>query len=91
LKLDSFDLFMAIGTIAFIAGSLYPVFQSWRVWETKSTIGLSRYFIVLFLIDKLSSFAYSFHKEAYFLSAKYSIGIFCALVLVYFRFFHKKS
>jgi hypothetical protein len=82
---------MIIGIIAFIAGSLYPFFQAQRVWETKSTIGLSRYFIILFVVDKLTSFTYSLHKDAYFLSAKYLIGIICALILFYFRFIYKKK
>lgn len=85
-------LFSISGIISMICGGLYPLAQVFKILRNKAhALSLDKWFILLFLIDKLASFIYAYSKSAYLLEVKYIIAFICGIAFAYYKFIFKHA
>lgn len=74
-----------LSIIMVITGSLYAFPQVWRSIKRHNAKGLSVYFILFWLLDKLISLAYVAHLGDTALVTKYGIATVFVLIILYFK------
>lgn len=84
------DFWVMISIIAAIAGSTYAIPQAYRTIKYHSALGISRYFLIFWLIDKAFTLAFMCHLGNVPMILKYSIGTVCIMIIFYYKFFGDK-
>jgi uncharacterized protein with PQ loop repeat len=84
------DIWTLISWIAAIAGTIYPIFQLRKAVEERSAEGISRKFLITWMVDKTATFALMVHLENIPMSIKYAFGLVCVASIAYFKFWGRK-
>lgn len=81
---------LTLGLLATSLGTLYPIPQVWRTIKTKKVVGISRYFLTLWILDKVLSLLYVIHLQDFPLTLKYGCGTILVMIIIWYRLFPKK-
>lgn len=74
-----------LGVTMVIVGSLYAFPQCLRSIKRGNSKGMSVYFIVFWLLDRLLSLTYTIHLGDIPLIVKYSIGSVFVFIILYYK------
>jgi len=74
-----------VGFLAAAMGLMYPIPQLLRVINRGNAKGISVYFIMLWLADKLLSFIYVAHLQNSALMIKYGVGLIMVIIICWYK------
>lgn len=77
------------GWLGSFFGAIYAVPQVFKSVKYKKSLGISRYFLLMWFLDKVCTLTYVSYLQDYPLMVKYIIGLFCILIIGYYKFFGK--
>jgi len=80
-----------VGFISSICGILYPIPQVKKTLKHKRALGISRWFLLLWFLDKFCTFIYVSHLQDYPLMLKYGIGISFVAIIGFYKIFPRKK
>lgn len=77
------------GWIGSFFGAVYAIPQAMKSIKYGNSLGISRWFILFWFLDKICTLIYVSHLQDYPLMLKYSLGLVCILIIAYFKFFRR--
>lgn len=80
-----------LGLLAGIFGSIYPIPQAIKAIRNKNSKGFSKWFLLLWFLDKSITLIYVCTLLSTPLIVKYTIGLICVLIITYFKFWGDKK
>jgi uncharacterized protein with PQ loop repeat len=83
-------MWAVIATLMTLTGSIYAIPQALKSIRHGSALGVSRYFLLIWMSDKILSLAYTMHTGDIALIIKYAVSSICVLIVIYYKFLKKE-